>query len=142
MIGNNVIISLGHLSKPRPEIWITSATGSTAGVVTITNVVNNVGGDPDIAVDSGGNTMTTDPAAGSTEMSGSSSRWLGDPEKQSVAGLVAAGAMTALLGGDVRLAVRATRLLMQNGEGGSHASTGDSHPRQRVWRRPALRSRA
>jgi hypothetical protein len=86
--------------------------------------------------------MTTDPTAGSTEMPGSSSRWLGDPEKQSVAGLVAAGAMTALLGGDVRLAVRATRLLMENGEDDSHASTGHSHRRQRVWRRPMLRSRS
>lgn len=86
--------------------------------------------------------MTTDPTAGSMEIAGSSSRWLGDPEKQSVAGLVAAGAMTALLSGDVRLAVRATRLLMDDGNADSQSPMGDSRRGGRVWRRPTRRSRA
>lgn len=85
--------------------------------------------------------MTTDPMAGPTEMTGSSPRWLGDPENQSVAGLVAAGAMTALLSGDVRLAVRATRLLMDDGKVESTTSTTDSSRSRRVWRRPTVRSR-
>ncbi len=36
------------------------------------------------------------------------------PDRQGAAGLVTAGAITALLSGDVRLAVRATRLLIDD----------------------------
>lgn len=84
--------------------------------------------------------MTAD-LNGPTETISSSTRWLGSPEHQSVAGLVAAGAMTALLSGDVRLAVRATRLLMSDDEAGPRKRTLNAGRGPRVWRRPTLRSR-
>lgn len=61
------------------------------------------------------------------------------PEPSGVAGLVAAGAMTALLSGDVRLAVRATRLLIDDDKTSDdgRSSHGPSR-RARVWRRTQL----
>jgi hypothetical protein len=58
------------------------------------------------------------------------------PAASGVAGLVAAGAMTALLSGDVRLAVRATRLLIDDDKTSDdgRGSRGSSR-RARVWRR-------
>jgi hypothetical protein len=56
---------------------------------------------------------------------------------ESVAGLLAAGAMTALLSGDVRLAVRATRVLIGDRKTDARDSAAkDPHRGRRVWRRP------
>jgi hypothetical protein len=63
--------------------------------------------------------------------------------KRGTAGLVSAGAMTALLSGDVRLAVRATRLVMEDQKAGSDSlrSTRASARLGRVWKRPVMRER-
>jgi hypothetical protein len=53
--------------------------------------------------------------------------------KPGTAGLVTAGAMTALLSGDVRLAVRATRLLISDSNGDGAYPTRRV---RRVWRKP------
>jgi len=61
------------------------------------------------------------------------------PEGSGVAGLVAAGAMTVLLSGDVRLAVRATRMLIDDDKASdARRSSQGSRRRARVWRRPQL----
>jgi hypothetical protein len=62
-----------------------------------------------------------------------------DDRQKGVGHLVAAGAMTALLSGDVRLAVRATRLLMD--EDGSAGRASSSTPPRRTWRRSRMRMR-
>jgi hypothetical protein len=59
------------------------------------------------------------------------------PDRQSAAGIVTAGAITALLSGDVRLAVRATRLLMEEGRTSPQSSTLEPRRRLRGWRRLA-----
>jgi hypothetical protein len=52
-----------------------------------------------------------------------------------VASVITAGAMTFLLSGDLRLAVRATRLLIADGR------ENDPGGRGRRWKQPTLRSR-
>jgi L-aminopeptidase/D-esterase-like protein len=63
--------------------------------------------------------------------------------KRGTAGLVSAGAMTALLSGDVRLAVRATRLVLedQKADSDSLRSRPASARLRRVWKRPVMRER-
>jgi|ERR1700733_1447819 hypothetical protein len=68
---------------------------------------------------------------------------LKDPNdrRPGAATFVTAGAVTALLSGDVRLAVRATRLLMDSDQ----PSAPETRPRsafpRRAWRRPRARMR-
>jgi hypothetical protein len=64
---------------------------------------------------------------------------LKDPSdrRPGAATFVTAGAVTALLSGDVRLAVRATRLLMDNDQ---PSAPETAFPR-RTWRRPRARMR-
>jgi hypothetical protein len=64
---------------------------------------------------------------------------LSQPDKAGTAGLVTAGAISALLSGDVRLAVRATRLLMDDSEPASPPSPAGAPRPRRVWRRPSRR---
>jgi len=64
------------------------------------------------------------------------SRWSA-PEKHGTTGLVTAGAMTALLSGDVRLAVRATRLLIDDNKQSSQGVQPRATRFRRVWRRPS-----
>ncbi len=59
------------------------------------------------------------------------------PERQGTAGLVTAGAMTALLSGDVRLAIRATRLLIDDNKQASQGVRPRATRLRRVWRRPS-----
>jgi hypothetical protein len=56
-------------------------------------------------------------------------------ERQGAVGLVAAGAMTALLSGDVRLAIRATRLLIDDDrmQSDSQAPTTRTTRFRRTW---------
>jgi hypothetical protein len=57
--------------------------------------------------------------------------------RQGTAGLVTAGAMTALLSGDLRLAVRATRLLIGDNKQNPAATPKRAARLRRVWRRPS-----
>ena len=65
--------------------------------------------------------------------------YLPRPESHGTAGVLTAGAMVALLSGDVRLAVRATRLMIDDGKQSSHQGSQATQPRatrlRRVWRR-------
>jgi hypothetical protein len=56
-------------------------------------------------------------------------------DRPGTAGLVTAGAMTALLSGDVRLAVRATRLLIDDSKPSLQGSPPSATRLRRVWRR-------
>jgi hypothetical protein len=73
------------------------------------------------------------PAVGSAEPESSPRA-----DKPRTADVLAAGAMTALLSGDVRLAVRATRLLKDDSEPGSPTSPARPSRLRRVWRRRDL----
>jgi hypothetical protein len=58
-----------------------------------------------------------------------------DRDRSEVAGLISAGVMTFLLSGDLRLATRATRLLLSDGRP-PPSDRADAHPsRHRVWHR-------
>lgn len=79
--------------------------------------------------------MTIDSMARSDAPSASISTMPAD----GLAGVITAGAMTFLLSGDLRLAMRATRLVIADGRDGVASTDARSRPRR--WRQPSLRSR-
>jgi len=81
--------------------------------------------------------MTTDFAEMETSQSNVQTPQRHSPrtDRQGAAGLVTAGAMTALLSGDVRLALRATRLLIDDDKTNSNSQPRRTTRLRRAWSR-------